>query len=255
MIALLFLSIHLVVPLAVMGWFWRSAHQSRLETGIHCLFTGLTVSFLFMWGQWPLVGSYYLRFIFLGLFLVVAWRQVKKAKLLTFLGRPGTARMVVTISLALASLLLGTLNIFAIRGHFPPGPSVALAFPLRNGTHYVSSGGDSAVLNVHFKTPHPGQKYAIDISKLKGLGKVAQGLFPKELDRHVVFGEEVYSPCFGFVIQTHDGEEDHLAGFIGPGTERSAANSVAIDCQGVVVHLSHMKKGSVRVEEGERYRS
>ena len=151
----------------------------------------------------------------------------------------------------LFALFFGTLDLFAIRGFYLPAQSVEFEFPLKSGTYYVSSGGGSGVLNVHTKSPSPGMRYAIDLNRLGRFGQSSNGFFPSETGRHLIFDQRVTSPCSGVVAIAEDGSEDHPAGFLGPGAERTPANSVAIDCQGVRIFLTHLKNGTVSVQEGE----
>ena len=94
-------------------------------------------------------------------------------------------------------------------------------------------------------------RYAIDLNRLGRFGQSSNGLFPSEPGRHLIFDQKVTSPCSGVVAIAQDGAEDHPAGFLEPGVERTPANRVAIECQDVTVFLTHLKNGSVSVREGE----
>ncbi len=251
MLELLFFSIHVVVPLLLILWLFWQPHRSRVELAFHLAFTASTTLFIFFWGQWPMVGSYALRFVAPAFFVAAAIRSVRR------FGRAGPASgrriwsLIRSGIFVLFALLFGMLDVFAIRGHFLPGRPVELDFPLKSGTYYVAGGGASGVLNVHSKSPYPGMRYAVDLNRLGRFGQNSNGLFPSEPGRHLIFDQKVTSPCPGVVAIAEDGSEDHRAGFLGPGVERTPANRVAIDCQDVTVFLTHLKNGSVSVREGE----
>lgn len=56
------------------------------------------------------------------------------------------------------------------------------------------------LLNHH--TAHPEQRYAADTIAINQLGYRAAGLSPKALDRYVIYGMSVVSPCAGKVVGT-----------------------------------------------------
>ena len=251
MIELLFFSIHVVVPLLLILWLFLQPHRGKAELALHLVFTALATLFIFLWGQWPVVGSYALRFLAPVFFVVAAILSTRRFARVG----PASGRRILSLVrsgiFVLFALLFGMLDVFGIRGLFLPGQPVELDFPLKSGTYYVSSGGASGVLNVHSKSPYPGMWYAIDVNRLGRFGQSSNGLFPSELDRHLIFDQKVTSPCSGLVTIAEDGSEDHPSGFLGPGADRTPANRVAIECQDVTVFLTHLKNGSVGVREGE----
>jgi murein DD-endopeptidase MepM/ murein hydrolase activator NlpD len=128
-----------------------------------------------------------------------------------------------------------------LRGRFYPGPPVALAFPIEDGWHYVAHGGASTLLNYHHR--NRAQRYALDIDALGRLGRRADGLYPRNLQRYVAFGQTVSSPCDGRVTAAEDGHPDQA-----PHTsdrEHPMGNHVVIACQDALVLLAHLRAGSV----------
>lgn len=248
--ALAFLVTHIFLPIALILWLAKRTHETQFDAGVHTLFTALFVLFLFMWGQWPMVGSYYLRFILVGLLVLAGYRSLKKAKDLRFFLRQGVGRQLLAGILAALSLVLGTLNVFAIKGHFVSESPVELAFPLRGGTYYVSDGGSNAILNIHYKTLFPAQKYAIDLSKLNEMGLRAKGLFPAELSSYFILGEMIYSPCSGVVVEARDAVGDNTP--LQTDEANPLGNNVVLECKGVRVYMYHMMKGSLRVRSGDK---
>lgn len=143
----------------------------------------------------------------------------------------------------LLGLFLGGAAFGALQGNQVPPQPIALAFPLRAGSYLVAHGGSTGPSNMH--NPHPAQRYAVDIVKLNGMGMRARGLYPKDLTRYAIFGEEVLSPCTGKVVSAVDGLPDHTPGTLDP--RHLAGNHVVVRCGDADVTLAHLRKGSVTV--------
>ena len=103
---------------------------------------------------------------------------------------------------AFLTLVFGTYNLGVLTSHWPADEALEISFPLRSGTYYVAHGGSQVQMNYH--SAHPPQRYALDIVRLNRLGTRAKGLYPKELTRYEIFGDPVYSPCTGKVIEARD---------------------------------------------------
>jgi len=114
---------------------------------------------------------------------------------------------------------------------------VHLAFPLHHGWYYVAQGGNSSRLNHH--NTDRAQQYALDLVELNAAGIRAMGVYPSEVDRYVIFGETVHSPCDGTIVEAVDGLPDQAP----PATDREhlAGNHVVITCQGADVLLVHLQ--------------
>jgi murein DD-endopeptidase MepM/ murein hydrolase activator NlpD len=81
--------------------------------------------------------------------------------------------------------------------------------------------------------------------KLNALGMRASGWLPADPARYVIFGDPVYAPCSGVVVQSEDGAPDMPP----PDADRTrmAGNHVLLDCGGVHVLVAHLRRGTVRV--------
>src|SRR5688500_15704121 len=89
--------------------------------------------------------------------------------------------------------------------------TVDLAFPLQGGSYLVTGRGSTTSLNGHMMTLNPttprmvafrGQSYAVDLVKLGPLGLRSGGVRPRDPSNYQIFGEPVFAPCTGKVIQT-----------------------------------------------------
>jgi hypothetical protein len=138
--------------------------------------------------------------------------------------------------------------LWAVSGHVEPDDTteVHLDFPLRDGWFYVGQGGAATIVNHHYR--FPAQRYALDVLQLNRLGLRARGLYPRELDRYVIFNHPVLSPCDGEVIAAVDERPDLQP----PNSDREhvAGNHVVIACKGVEVLLAHLQRGSLQVDAG-----
>lgn len=120
-----------------------------------------------------------------------------------------------------------------------------LVFPLRTGRWVVAVGGVAA-LNHHLASG--AQAGAVDLVALRPDGARAAGICPSALTAYESYGKEVASPCDGIVVSVVDGEPEQLSH---RGVAESDGNHVNIDNGSEVLHLSHLRPGSVRVAVGD----
>lgn len=209
------------------------------------------VLFLWFWGQWPLVGSYYLRYLTVVVAVLLgwgAWRAWNGS--LPWLPR-GMARWVSFIVATSLLALVARLDLAAVRGLTHDVPMVDLEFPLREGVFYISSGGASKVLNNHMRNPPNPQEYALDVSKLGRLGGASINPLVQRNEHHHIFGEPVYSPCAGRVTEAANHVPDHAGPSMEVAPEDGPGNRLIIACDKATIFLSHLRHGSVEVSAGE----
>lgn len=146
-------------------------------------------------------------------------------------------------------------------------PKTELTLPL-NGKLFVVDGNDlysnhrrfdindpmvHELLDMHTT---PGL-FAIDFSIIDSLGKKYSG--ERENGNYAIFGETVYAPAGGKIVKTSNEYEDNIPGKMNFTLQDMKANKglfpgncVVIDhLNGEYSFLVHLKKGSVRVREGE----
>ncbi|MCP3872602.1 MAG: M23 family metallopeptidase [Desulfobacteraceae bacterium] len=183
-----------------------------------------------------------------AVFFILAFFSYKKAKTNPFFKRLNYKRY---ISLSIIIVLTGlySINNFSIiKGLYFNKKPIELRFPLKNGTYYISHGGNSVQINHHYT--YPLQKYALDIKKLNQFGVRAKGIIPKQLSRYEIFEEIIYSPCDGEVIKVAGDRPDMVP--LEMDKKRPLGNYVAINYKGTIVYLAHMMKGSLLVKKGDR---
>ncbi|AMA73090.1 hypothetical protein ACH33_09590 [Aneurinibacillus sp. XH2] len=150
---------------------------------------------------------------------------------------------------AVLLLVFGIYNTFVFSSYVTGKKAIELSFPLHKGTYYVLQGGNHVQMNNH--NAYPSQKYALDIVKLNTLGMRSNGIYPKQLDRYMIYGDEVISPCTGKVLKVRNDAPDLMPPDMD--SERPEGNYVALVCENeeAVIYMAHMQEGSVAVKEGE----
>lgn len=164
-------------------------------------------------------------------------------------------------SLAVSAVLLATATAAlwdAYKGSKDSARVVALASPVRGVSFFITSGGSTELINAHVETLAPaqermldyrGQSYGVDIVKLGPFGLRSAGLRPRDPTAYAIFGEPIYAPCAGVVVQiandrpdlpVPEADRDHMAG-----------NHVLLQCGDVQVLLAHMRRGSVTAIPGQ----
>ena len=141
------------------------------------------------------------------------------------------------------------LAIQLVRIYMPPTSPVSLDLPLA-GDWTVTAGGRSALLSHHYKDAY--EKHAIDFVQLVD-GRASNG-DPTRAESWYGFGEPVLAPADSTVVSVSDVQPDEPIGAFGAPHGEGNNIILKIDDQRYAM-LSHLKQGSVRVNEGDRVRS
>lgn len=232
------------VPAGAVVALWRRRPQNAGDWVFGTAIGWALLFIVFSAAPWVLV-SYYLRYVVVAVALVATAVSCKHIQRGTPGPTPrGRLRRVARPVELLALLVLAAA---AVRAHFHGGPTVELDFPLRRGTYVVLQGGNSPLTNpFHYWSAG---RLALDVVKLGPLGNRASGIAPGELGEYLVFGDTVYSPCTGDVIESVADLPDKPPGLTDP--EHPPGNHVTISCEGANVLLAHLREGSVTVARGE----
>lgn len=236
-----------VYPLLLSGitliWLFNIRHWSYSKWAVQVLACSAIIVFTFMTGSWAFT-SYYLRYIFLALFVLTAILSYFRLRP-SGVNFPKHNYKVLVLSI-LVFLLFTVLDTLAVMSYYPTGKSLEASFPLRSGTYYVLQGGASIVANPFHALGS--NRLAIDIVKLNSLGNRADGVAPRELSAYQSFGEKVYSPCQGSVLKIRDSLPDHPPGH--PDTERPEGNYIVLKCLMGDILMAHLKRGSIKAAPG-----
>jgi hypothetical protein len=136
-----------------------------------------------------------------------------------------------------------------VRIHVPPNNPVSLDLPVAGGWT-VTAGGRSEFLSHHYKDAY--EKDAVDFLQLVD-GRAFHG-DPSQAESWYGFGEPVLAPADSTVVSVSDVQPDEPIGAIGGPHGEGNMIILRIDDQRYAM-LSHLKQGSVLVNQGDRVRS
>lgn len=236
-----------LLPLVFIGLLLKNKYKAKLEWLLDALVTFLLVGWVYQAGPWSW-GSYYFRFVMVGLLviaLVYSWRKVRTL--------PFKVHKVKKFSFMINVFLIvvfGLYNVFALTSYSTNKSGLELVFPMEEGTYFIAQGGDHMQMNYH--QSYEPQQYALDIVALNSFGARAKGIYPKDLSRYEIYGHEIKSPCAGIVTEMENGLPDLTPPDSDP--ENATGNYVALLCNDAadtILYLAHMQEGSVLVEEGD----
>lgn len=245
----------IAIPLLLLYWEWRTSETSWLLWFFKTVAVGLSLLTLFYLLNWSLL-SYYLRFFYILFFIFFVshsahrswnkpiwdsldrrqWRNFSLSLLLIFLNLP---------------LLILSNKAFRISE-----PAINLQFPLKDGNYYIADGGNHVLMNTHQNAINTtsslwnGQKWGLDVLKLNNWGNESRKIMPTRPEDFNIYGEPVYSPCSGTVIQTRNDFDDFSSSK--SATWKPAGNYIAIQYgDSVFVIIANLKKGSIVIKPGD----
>ena len=232
-----------LLPFLAIAWLWQREARNKIDWALKVSIVGALSLSTFIATPWA-TTSYYLRYLLVVLFLLATYLSFRKVKE-PHAQSPSSASKKSIVVKAVVLLALLPLDILALSTYFYSVAPVELAFPLSNGVYYVIQGGNSVLTNPFHKSGTDNREaYALDIVKLNWAGNRATGIYPQGLTSFAIYGEMIYSPCGGEVIEITDGVSDNPIGEVGG----SPSNHIVIRCKGVRVTLAHMKSGSFLVQ-------
>lgn len=227
---------------------WKGKYHSKLQWTIQLLFTVMYVVWVFLSGRWDWL-SYYVRFIWIVLPLLAIYRSWLNVKHLPFRSSVDSKKKFTMGFEIIIMLVFATYNVFIISSYIVQDDAIELSFPLQDGTYYVGHGGSNEFMNYH--NAYEPQQYAIDVQKLNKFGTRAKGLYPDDLDKYAIYGDVLYSPCSGEVLEMRS----NLTDLIPPNSnvKQPEGNFVALSCEDTdaIVYIAHMQKNSVTVDKGD----
>lgn len=251
----IFILIHLGLPagIALMALYGPVKNKAMLLTRL-LMFT-VASGFLFLWGQWPFAGSYYLRYWPILAFIITLIASARKLMQdMPFFPhtRAGFAQWVVTtiFFIGIAWLFFQTIRGLVHRSE----RTVELTFPLRHGTFYISSGGSNNWVNNHYRGYPNAQQFAIDINRLGPFQAITKGYVSGSNTDHYIFGDTVYCPCSGKVVGLENGIADNAGASMNVNPENGKGNFVTLQCGTAFVSMFHLQMNSISVVIGQDVR-
>lgn len=209
---------------------------------------GVYIFDIFLTAMWPLTYGYFVRYLFVILFVIVFIKSLFNVEREFFYKLSGFKSFLSSTIYVLFIGLFAYRVFLALHGSNYSNP-VELAFPLKEGDFYMAHGGTNQLINHHCSVS--AQKYAIDILRLNTLGFRANKWLPKELNDFCIFGSMIYSPCDGVILESFDFYDDLKPMVMD--SEHPAGNYLAINKKGseIVVILAHLMKNSLLVKKGD----
>jgi hypothetical protein len=249
------LALQVAVPILLLGWF--ACGRSGSISGWLARATTMVayLGAVHIAGLWMLVPWYTTAVFAMGL-VAIGLLQVRRVQQLPWQA-PRVAWSSLVAGAIVATFAVAVLVAAAMARRMPGEQVVDLQFPLRNGVYYVVGGGSVEMLNPHLMTltaerfrAYRGQSYGVDLLKLGAFGMRASGVLPSDPARYAIYGDPVYAPCSGIVVQSEDGAPDMPPPQ--PDRTRMPGNHVLLDCGTAHVLLAHLKPGTVRARPQQR---
>jgi hypothetical protein len=259
---MLVVSIHYIMPLAMIIWLWAGKSRSKFGWFVKTAFVATYLMLIYFIGFWGF-ASFYVRYLWPILLVAAGISSYLKVPRVPFFAEMHVGNWIFTALGAASSVLFLYLITGAVEANYYDTKPVDLSFPFKNGVYSPYWGGNgkaSSFMNYHYlSSKHKGartnlsMKYAVDIEKLNILGMSSKGLLPPELENYEIFHQEILSPCDGKVVEVVDGLRNEM-----PWTGNypyNVGNHVGIIKGDVCVILGHMQKGSIPVKAGDSVRT
>jgi len=246
----LYVFIHLALPLVLLIDFIYRRSRNKLGLLIKSSLYIAIIYFLYSWGQWPLVGSYHLRYLMIVIIILIFLVSIKRFKSLQISKPVGVWRTILAVSTGLLLILFLIMNFNVIKGRNYPFEGVELEFPLKNGTYYVASGGSSKLINNHMRDFPNAQEFALDINKLGKYKSASKGILSNVNTDHYIFSDTIYCPCNGKIVEIKNNVKDNEYGSMNVEPENGTGNFVNIKCEkDIFVFIPHIKQFGVLVSK------
>ncbi|MFZ0565637.1 MAG: M23 family metallopeptidase [Chlamydiales bacterium] len=240
--------VYLVLPVFFLVKIWKDRSEDLMKWLQSASANAGFILCLFFIAGWPLViTGYYMRYILLIALIVAVIKSYLNIK--RHFPKATRHHYLTALCASIAILLPIGIIITVLMSSFSISKAINIDFPLKNGDYYILNGGNSSFINHHKKVN--AQRYALDILKLNRFGFRCKKLNARALDDYNVYGDMVYSPCDGKVVEIVDGYPDLEPNIMD--LENPAGNYLAIEMPSsqTTLLLAHIQKGSFFVKKGD----
>ncbi|WP_309742758.1 M23 family metallopeptidase [Chamaesiphon sp. OTE_20_metabat_361] len=246
----------IILPLALIAWLAIAPPHNLLGITIQAFVTAIALFAIARIGLWifPPWWTPYVYGLLLAIAVAIGRRRPKPIPRMpsSWLG------WIAIVGFVAFGVFARNEAVRSWAGQFPPPiPAFDLAFPLRDGEYLILNGGSDLRINAHLKTldesvprfrAYRGQSYGADIVKIDRFGWRAKGIVPSDLAAYQIYGEPVFAPCTGKILQAIDGLPDMQIPQI-DAVNRSG-NHVILLCGNADVLLAHFRSQSLSVQSG-----
>jgi Peptidase family M23 len=248
------IGVQLLLPVSLLMWLAFRRHPNTAAWALAVVFVACVIALLACAGLWLLLPWYMPR-IYGALLIPAAAISFMKGVPLRPRWPHGAGGWAGASLRGVLAAFAASTALYAISGRRAPAATMDVAFPLRQGTYLVVNGGSIELLNAHLMTlvgerfrAYRGQSYGVDIVRIDAWGRRATGLQPRDPADYRIFGDSVFAPCAGRVVEVLDGLRDQPV----PVVDRAhmAGNHVLLACGTFEILLGHLQQGSVRVGIG-----
>ncbi len=249
----------ILIPLCLLFWQGISPAKSQIGWGLKTVLVMGYLVAIALAGLWLSI-PWWIPYLYLSIWLVIAIVTSRSIGQQSRFPKHSIWAWTQVLVCGVTAGLFWAIALHIWTGYQPPAISqVALNFPLKNGIYYVANGGNNELLNAHLDLVRSkrlqelrGTSYAVDIVKLNAIGYRATGWSPSDPAQYAIFGEPLYAPCDGVVLQSANTMPDMSPPKLDRQHEKG--NFVMLQCnQGkAVILMAHLKQGSVKVVNGDR---
>ena len=247
---------HVVVPLLLIAWLLVFRSKTKFNWCLKVLVIGCYIALFYLVGRWSIISVYF-RYLMVVFSLLATGFSYVWVKDELFWESKSWSEWILTIGFSMAGTVCAVLVAVALSGRIKSDMPIELSFPLKAGAYYVINGGSSTIVNnyranVYFnrKKLAPAVQYGLDIEKLNRLGMAAQGVLSRDYKSYAIFGETVYSPCAGQVVEVINDLPD-----LNPPAKdwlNITGNRVVIKSfEQTLVTLYHLQQYSIMVRPGD----
>lgn len=239
-------------------WF-RKKDVRKFECFLSLATAGIGALYLFLSSDWVFGPGYYARFIMAAVYLYLLARSIFIFRKEPFAISKKIKHLIIPLFCILSGVFLTVQIITYLSGYSYKETAVKLSFPFKDGVYEVFWGGNgenSPLMNYHYSFEpfvanglNESMQFATDIVKLNALGRDRKGMNPTELEKFEIFGEKIYSPCDGKIIDIQSGWKDTKIG--DTDVPFNTGNTIIIETGDVYVLLAHIKDGSILVNIGD----
>lgn len=237
--------IQILFPLYYLYRLWAKNYKNKISWLIEAAVCIGFVIFFYFVGRWDIVG-YMLRYILYSVYAFAGCLSFYRVKELPFYDK----RSFSWSSIPDFVIILGLIA-WVFTGFSHDKKALNISFPLQGDSYCVVQGGAAYPLNYHGAFANT-QRYALDITQLNKWGLRASGIYPSNLSKYQVYGNTVYSPIAGEIVNVVDTLKD-----LSPPNRfptQPTGNHIWIKKENIYLVLAHLKQSSVLVKEGDNVR-